>query len=63
MVVAYNLQGTFNKYAKKIAANLLPLLQGLQVWRSRKINYSQLFMHATIDFNAAMSKLWLLRQP
>ena len=42
---------------------VLPLLQGLQACPSWKMNYSQLFMHVTIDFYAAMSKLWLLRQP
>ena len=52
-----------SRITRKNAANVLPLLQGLQACPSRKINFSQLFMHITIDFKAAVSKLWLLRHP
>ena len=52
-----------SRITQKNAAKVLHLLQGLQACHTRKINYSQPFMHVTIDLKAAVSKLWLLRQP
>ena len=37
-----------SRITRKNAAKILPLLQGLQACPTRKINYSQLFMHVTI---------------
>ena len=42
----------------KIQQKFLSLLQRLQARTTRKINYCQLFIQITIEFNAAISKLW-----
>ena len=50
------------RITRKNTAKVLSLPQGLQVQNTRTIDYCQFFMHVSNDFNAAISKLWLLRQ-
>ena len=59
-IICIHIRGAFKNYAGKHSTSFI-LATRFIVYTTRKIDYCQLFMHATIDFYASIAKLRLLR--